>query len=184
MRKLLKNATKRSNHMTYMNIHDWNPSVNSSYSRPKSFKIERTIYVKNGLDKRPYKSSRQLRQPHSSKSLSKNKPLSRRESEMKRLASSIRGGLYSRQLRRSLRRRKTSAIAAARPAASRPQAYSPQSQTWHHGFSNPTTTPCPSSPLRSPTFVMQKIWMLQAKDRCMRTWRMHACSHHPGENRR
>lgn len=60
----------------------------SSYSKPRSFKTERTTYVKNGLNKRPYKSSRQLRRPHSSKPLSKNK----------------RRNHCNRQLRRILRR--------------------------------------------------------------------------------
>ena len=138
----------------------------SFYSRPRSFKTEHTTYVKNGRDKRLYKSLSQLfsqinRCIHSRR---------RRRSGMRRLASSIRGGLYNRQLRRSLRRRNASAIAAAWPAASRPQAYSPRSQPCH-GFNNPITTPC--SPLRSPTFVTQKIWRLQAKDRCDD----HRCTH-------
>ena len=117
----------------------------SFYSRPKSFKTDHTTYVKNGLDKRLYKSPRLLRNRNRNNNLSKELSQiyqdshSKRRNEMRRLASSIREGLYSRQIRRSLRRtlrrRKASAIAAARPAASRPRV---------HGFCNPITTPCSS----------------------------------------
>ena len=87
----------------------------SFYNRPRFFKIEYIIYVKNELDKRPYKSPYQLR-------LLRNRNRNRNslyQSINQSQSKNKRRNHCNRQLRRTLRRRKASAITTARPAASR-----------------------------------------------------------------
>ena len=107
----------------------------SFYSKSRFFKTEHTTYVKNGLDKRFYKSPHLLRllrnrnrnrnRNHNRNSLYQS--LSQSQSKIKRRNYCNRH--LRRKWRRTLRRRKTSAITATRPAASRPWAYSSQSQS-------------------------------------------------------